>query len=57
MIMGLRYWERLESTMTGEFANRLMALARRDDIQNSVCHPRLLRAVADETSYDSRNHS
>ncbi|CAL1687309.1 unnamed protein product [Lasius platythorax] len=32
MIMGLRYWERLESTMTGEFANRLMALARRDAI-------------------------
>lgn len=32
MIMGLRYWERLGSTMTGEFANRLMALARCDAI-------------------------
>jgi len=32
MIMGLRYWERLGSTMTGGSANRLMASARRDAI-------------------------
>jgi len=32
MIIGLRYWERLESTMTGGSANRLMVSARRDAI-------------------------
>lgn len=32
MIMGLRYWERLESTMTGGSANRLMVSVRRDAI-------------------------
>lgn len=32
MIMGLRYWERLESTMTGGSANRLMVSVQRDAI-------------------------
>lgn len=32
MIIGLHYWERLESTMTGGSANRLMVSAQRDAI-------------------------
>lgn len=42
MIMGLRRWERLGSTMTGGSANRLMGYARRAPLRPVVRHPRLL---------------